>query len=374
MEAYLFDWVEPRAALAAFHCRRGLDRRVVLFRHARQRARKPARAADVERGVAGELWAVHGGGVYHSQKYLVGPVGEPLAEKLHWSKWEAYHLAVGHGPAGGRLLVRRQNLPGRQQVMALSPAGGDRNQRRRHRRRLDRIRCIVPRPARSDSRSPAIIFVLVSLAAWGLFQVLSARGAYLHVGAMMGYDHGANVFFHIIPGRKNGRANARGEEPDAEPGIVGKQRSVHNTYFTLPVLFIMISNHYPMTYSQRTRLAGVDFYHAGRGSDSPVFRYAPPRQRAAGPAAVAVVLLLAMIWYLSPRADGSAGAGQQAQIGAIIERALRFLPRKPRRPSRDLPKRRSAWSWKRRRRSSSMPSASPPRCKRVTCRSATSPA
>src|SRR5436305_1134132 len=81
-------------------------------------------------------------------------------------------------------------------------------------------------------------------------QFAVAAGAYVHVGAMLGTIMVANVFFHILPGQKEMVADIRaGREPDPRPGIIGKQRSVHNTYFTLPVLFTMISNHYPMTYS-----------------------------------------------------------------------------------------------------------------------------
>jgi uncharacterized membrane protein len=94
------------------------------------------------------------------------------------------------------------------------------------------------------------MLLLVMAAAWGLFHVFGARAAFVHVGAMIGTMMVANVLFHIIPGQKAMVADIRaGREPDPTPGIVGKQRSVHNTYFTLPVLFTMISNHYPMTYS-----------------------------------------------------------------------------------------------------------------------------
>src|SRR5438046_5880558 len=87
-------------------------------------------------------------------------------------------------------------------------------------------------------------------AAWALFNIFSARAAFIHVGAMIGTIMVANVFFHSIPGQKKVVADIRaGREPDPRPGVIGKQRSVHNTYFTLPVLFTMISNHYPMTYS-----------------------------------------------------------------------------------------------------------------------------
>ncbi len=84
---------------------------------------------------------------------------------------------------------------------------------------------------------------------WALFHVFGGRAAYIHVGAIVGTIMVANVFFVIIPGQKRMLAQIRaGQEPDPRPGRLGKMRSVHNTYFTLPVLFIMISNHYPMTY------------------------------------------------------------------------------------------------------------------------------
>jgi uncharacterized membrane protein len=101
-----------------------------------------------------------------------------------------------------------------------------------------------------DGLMAVLLFAFVVLADWLLHQVFSARGAYIHVGAMLGTMMVANVFVHIIPGQRRMVAQIRAGQPvDPRPGQVGKQRSVHNTYFTLPVLFIMISNHYPMTYS-----------------------------------------------------------------------------------------------------------------------------
>src|SRR5437667_6878330 len=95
-----------------------------------------------------------------------------------------------------------------------------------------------------------LVFAFVMACAWALFHLFSTRAAFIQVGAMIGTMMVANVFFHIIPGQKKMVADIRaGREPDPKPGIVGKQRSVDNTYFTLPVLFTMISNHYPMTYS-----------------------------------------------------------------------------------------------------------------------------
>ena len=96
------------------------------------------------------------------------------------------------------------------------------------------------------------MFVFVVAMSWALFHVFGARAAYMHVGVMLGTIMVANVFFVIIPGQKQMVAEIRaGRDPDPAPGIAGKQRSVHNTYFTLPVLFVMISNHYPMTFGHR---------------------------------------------------------------------------------------------------------------------------
>jgi uncharacterized membrane protein len=101
----------------------------------------------------------------------------------------------------------------------------------------------------SERALAIVVYLLAVAAAWGYGRVFGSRAAYLHVGAMIGTIMVWNVFFHIIPGQRQMVAAVRaGRAPDPRPGIVGKQRSVHNTYFTLPVLFVMISGHYPMTY------------------------------------------------------------------------------------------------------------------------------
>ena len=103
--------------------------------------------------------------------------------------------------------------------------------------------------ARDDRVFAGVLFVLVALLAWSLCQLFGGRGAYIHFGAVLGTIMVANVAMVIIPGqRKMVAAAERGETPDPEPGIRAKQRSVHNTYFTLPVLFVMTSNHYALTY------------------------------------------------------------------------------------------------------------------------------
>ena len=324
MEAYLLDWANLLMRWLHFIAGVAWIGASFYFVMLDSSLSKPARKQDEDRGVSGELWAVHGGGVYQSQKFLLGPVGEPLAENLHWSKWEAYTtwlsgmglLAIVYWFGARTYLID-------QQVMELAPAaaiaisvgflaGG-----------WIVYNLLCKALEGRDTLLMAIIFVLVCAADWVLFQLFSARGAFLHVGAMMGTIMAANVFFQIIPGQKKVVAQIRaGQTPDAEPGIIGKQRSVHNTYFTLPVLFIMISNHYPMTYSHEhgwlvlifIMLAGVLIrqYFVLRHSHraSPVLP------------AIAVLLLLAMIWYLSPKTLDSDAANQvgEAQIAQIIER------------------------------------------------------
>jgi uncharacterized membrane protein len=322
MEAYLLDWAALLVRWLHFIAGVAWIGASFYFVMLDSSLNAPAREQDKARGVTGELWAVHGGGVYQSQKFLLGPLGEPLSENLHWSKWEAYTtwlsgmglLAIIYWFGAATYLID-------QQVMALTPAtavtisigfllGGW---------LVYNGLCRVLKG--QDNLLAGIIFVLVCLSAWGLFQLFSARAAYLHVGAMMGSIMAANVFFHIIPGQKKVVAQMRaGQTPDAEPGIVGKQRSVHNTFFTLPVLFIMISNHYPMTYSHQhgwlvlifIMLAGVlirqYFVMRHRHRASPLLPL------------LAVILLLAMVWYLRPLASTDASAGQvsEAQIADII--------------------------------------------------------
>ena len=251
MEAYLLDWAN--LLVRWLHLISGIAWIGASFYFVMldNSLTAPTRVDDAKRGVFGELWAVHGGGFYVSQKFLTGPKGEPLSENLHWSKWEAYTtwlsgmalLAIVYWHGAKTYLIDASVLP-------LTPAAAI-------------AASIVTIAAgwivydalcrafeHRETLLAALVFVFVVATSWLLFHVFSARAAYLHVGAMMGTIMVANVFFHIIPGQKRMVADIRaGRNPDPRPGIVGKQRSVHNTYFTLPVLFTMISNHYPMTYS-----------------------------------------------------------------------------------------------------------------------------
>lgn len=253
MDAYLLDWVNLLLRWAHLIVGIAWIGASFYFVMLDNSLTAPKKAEDAQRGVHGELWAVHGGGFYCSQKFLIGPKGEPLSDNLHWSKWEAYStwitgmalLALIYWVGASTHLVDAR-------VMALKPMTAV----------LVSIgflglgwvvydvlcRNLVGR----DGLLALLVFVFVMLCNYGLHQIFSARGAYIHVGAMLGTMMAANVFFHIIPGQKRMVEQIRAGQPvDSQPGIIGKQRSVHNTYFTLPVLFIMISNHYPMTYAHK---------------------------------------------------------------------------------------------------------------------------
>jgi uncharacterized membrane protein len=210
------------------------------------------KAADGNPRVAGELWAVHGGGFYHNQKYLVAP--EQLPPHLHWFKYEAYFtwisgfllLAVIYYLGADIFLIDKAKL-------ALTP--------------LEAIAISLAFLAGGwlvyDGlcRSPlgkdgavfgAVWFLILTAAAYGLTHIFSDRAAFLHVGAIVGTAMVANVFFVIIPNQKKVvAAMLAGETPPAALGLQAKQRSVHNNYMTLPVVLIMISNHYPMLFASQ---------------------------------------------------------------------------------------------------------------------------
>ena len=212
--------------------------------------RPPAAGSELaKKGVSGELWAVHGGGFYNPQKYLVAPA--ELPKELHWFKWEAYTtwlsgfalLTIAYYFNAQAMMIDKSvaDLSSLQAVglgIASLVVGWT----------VYDLLCRSPL-GKHDLAFGATIFALLVLASWVLTHFLSGRAAYIHVGAMIGTIMVANVLMLIIPGqRKMVSAMAAGGLPDPVHGQRAKQRSVHNNYFTLPVLFIMISNHYAMTY------------------------------------------------------------------------------------------------------------------------------
>jgi uncharacterized membrane protein len=206
--------------------------------------------AKPPKGVAGELWSVHSGGFYHQMKFMVAPAGMP--EELHWFKWEAYTTWIS-----GFLLLA-----------LIFYLGADVNLIDANRLALTRWQAIGIGLATLAAgwvvydglcRSPlgqnlrvfgVVWFLILTAAAWGLTRVFSDLGAVMHLGAIIGTVMAANVWLIIIPNQKKVVAQVlAGEAPDPALGKRAKQRSVHNNYMTLPVLFVMISNHYPMIVS-----------------------------------------------------------------------------------------------------------------------------
>ena len=206
-------------------------------------------SALANKGVSGELWAVHGGGFYNPQKYLVAPA--ELPKELHWFKWEAYSTWL----SGFALLTIVYYFNA--QAMMIDKSVAD----------LTSLQAVGiglaslaigwtvydllcrSKLGQHDLAFGLVMFAFLVASAWVLNHFLSGRAAYIHVGAMIGTIMVANVLMLIIPGqRKMVAAMAAGGKPDPIHGLRAKQRSVHNNYFTLPVLFIMISNHYAMTY------------------------------------------------------------------------------------------------------------------------------
>jgi uncharacterized membrane protein len=209
--------------------------------------RPPEEAGDSERGVGGEAWEVHGGGFYRIQKYRLAP--PRLPEPLHWFKWEAYTTWLsGFALMVFLYYVNADTYLIDKSVADLTPAAaigisiG-----------LLLVAWLVYdglcRLLRSELVLAAALLGLTTLAAWGASELFSGRAEYLQVGAMLGTIMAANVLVVIIPAHwELVHAKQAGREPDPVPAMRAKQRSVHNNYLTLPVVFAMLSNHFPATY------------------------------------------------------------------------------------------------------------------------------
>lgn len=206
-------------------------------------------ADDPERErLQGEIWMVHGGGFYHARKFKLAPSDMP--EHLHWFKWEAYStwlsgftllVVVYWLQAATYMLPPESALTPFQSVIvgAVGLSAGWLI--------YDRLCKLVL--AKNDWLLAGAVGVLLVALDLYFTHFLSGRAAYIHVGAALGTMMVANVFFVIMPNqRKSVAALLKGEVPDPVWGKRGKQRSVHNTYITLPVVFLMISNHFPMLY------------------------------------------------------------------------------------------------------------------------------
>ena len=222
-----------------------------------------------QEGIKGDLWAIHGGGIYEVAKYQLAP--KTMPRELHWFKWEAYSTLL----SGLALLfvVYYLGSPG----YLIDPAKADISTGAGIAIGLGTLigvmviyESLIRSPLAGNGKAFGLVLFATLLAVdWGLFQVFSGRGAYIHVGAVIGTIMVANVFLGIVPSQR-ALVNAlnEGKEPDqrvARLAELAKLRSTHNNYLTLPIIFIMISNHYPMLYGHEygwAILAAIGFITA----------------------------------------------------------------------------------------------------------------
>ncbi len=324
MESYIVDWlsllmrwlhmIAGIAWIGASFYFIWLDNHLVT-------PRDPRDASD--RGVSGEVWSVHGGGFYRAQKYLLGPKGEPLSDDLHWFKWEAYAtwfsgmgmLAIVYWWGAQTYLIDKSvmdlSVPMAILISAVSIIASW------------FVYDALCKAISSELVLGIVVFVFIVAAAWGYQQVFGARAAYMHVGAIIGTWMVWNVLFHVIPGqRRMVEAIRLGKEPRAIDGIIGKQRSVQNTYFTLPVLFIMISNHYPMTFGHRHAWLVLTIIMVAGALIRQYFVLRHKGRNAVALPAIAIVLLIGLAAAIAPRSSSTGATTTEtpsaAQVQAIV--------------------------------------------------------
>lgn len=280
-----------------------------------------------KRGVFGEMWSVHGGGFYHNQKYLTNPAELPA--DLHWSFWKAYStwlsgfalFALMYLSKPTFYLVNKSSpwewaaqMSGTQAnllAVAFLIVGYLIYSRM--------CRLISPTMNRDGLLSIAVGVMMV-IVAWLACQIFPGRAAFLITGALMATCMSANVFFWIIPGQHRMiNALKAGQTPNPLDGKLGKQRSVHNTYFTLPVVFLMLSNHYSFTYTNEHAWIIMSLFifagavirqyfvlrHTGRNE----LRYP----------VIGIILLALIGWLAAPSGTPAAPAGTGPQAAVTLQ-------------------------------------------------------
>ena len=278
-------------------------------------------------GVSGELWAVHGGGFYHPVKYNVAP--PTLPGHLHWFYWESYSTWLsGFALFAVSYLWSPRVYLIDPNVMDWSPAAAITAA-------LlflvvfwflyDAICRFFGQGEKGDRHVGLLVLLLVCVASYAATQLFAGRAAFLIVGAMLATAMSANVFFWIIPGQRKVVAALKAGEPvDPVHGQRGKQRSVHNTYFTLPVLFAMLSNHYSFAYNHAYNwVVLIAIMLAGAAiRQFFVMRHGYKLGRNPHPwpyAAVGVVLLLALMVWMRPAPSEPLPVVSQVSMAQVQE-------------------------------------------------------
>ena len=292
----------------------------------------PAQDEDLQKqGVTGELWAVHGGGFYHPVKFNVSP--PELPNQLHWFYWEGYStwlsgfslFTVSYLWSASTYLIDKSLMdwaPSTAIAVALSFLV-------LFWLLYDLICRVFGQRKHGEAIVGVLVFGLVCVASWTACHWFAGRAAFLLVGAMLATSMSANVLFWIIPGQKKVVAQIKAGVPvDAIHGKRGKQRSVHNTYFTLPVLFAMLSGHYSFTYSHpQNWLVLVLMMFAGAAiRQFFVMRHGYKLGRSGNPlpyALAGVAAILALIVWLRPDAPLVSAGGNS------VVRPLRYADLQP---------------------------------------------
>ncbi|WP_116134280.1 urate hydroxylase PuuD [Tropicimonas sp. IMCC34043] len=259
------------------------------------------KAPDMPHGATGEEWQVHGGGFYHVQKYMVAP--DRMPEHLVWFKWESYAtwlsgfamLVLVYYLGADLFLVDPTvlNMPiwlGILISLASLTIGW-----------LAYDRICKSKFGDDNTRLMLLLYVILVVMAWGYTHIFTGRAALLHLGAFTATIMTANVFFIIIPNQKIVVDDLKaGRVPDAKYGKIAKQRSTHNNYLTLPVLFLMLSNHYPLAFASKWNwliaslvfLMGVTIRHYFNTLHASEY----PKKGPKWTWAATVLLFLAIVW------------------------------------------------------------------------------
>jgi len=331
MEAYLLDWVNLLLRWVHVITVIAWIGSSFYFVFLDNNLLKPNSPDLLEKGVDGAMWAVHGGGFYNPQKYMVAP--KKIHTKLHWFYWESYSSWLsGFALFTVLYLWNASTYLIDKSLMDWSPAAAITAA-------LsffvvfwfvyDAICRVFGFRKNGELIVATLMLCVVAFASWLACQLFAGRAAFLLVGAMIATAMSANVFVWIIPGqRKVVAAMTSGEKYDAMSlaihGKRGKQRSVHNTYFTLPVIFAMLSNHYSFLYThpQRWLILFVMMFAGALIRQFFVQRHGYHLGRARNPwpfAAVGVVLIVAVIVAMAPWGAKSVAKNEPSQAATFVQ-------------------------------------------------------
>ena len=331
MEAYLLDWVNLLLRWVHVITAIAWIGSSFYFVFLDNNLQKPNSPDLLEKGVDGAMWAIHGGGFYNPQKYMVAP--KKIHTKLHWFYWESYSTWIsGFALFTVMYLWNASTYLIDKSLMDWSPAVAITAA-------LsffvvfwfvyDAICRVFGFRKNGELIVATLMLCVVAFASWLACQLFAGRAAFLLVGAMIATAMSANVFVWIIPGqRKVVAAMTSGEKYDAMSlaihGKRGKQRSVHNTYFTLPVIFAMLSNHYSFLYThpQRWLILFVMMFAGALIRQFFVQRHGYHLGRARNPwpfAAVGVVLIVAVIVAMAPWGAKSVAKNEQSPAATFVQ-------------------------------------------------------